>query len=71
MLNVKDRMNCLNKSNYVAILTFLLYLEEHQMSINIRQYDNETTKLKKLQSDLYELEVINCLVFFLTNSIKI
>lgn len=59
MLKVKDRKKCLSKYNYCQLLTLLLYLEEHQMSINIRDYDTEhdlEEASEYVQS--YELKVI-------------
>lgn len=58
MLKVKDRKKCLSKDNYCQLLILLLYLEEHQMSIDIREYDTEH-ELEKASEYMqsYELKV--------------
>lgn len=57
LLNVENHKQCLNATNYIDMLNLLLYLEEHQMNMNIRDYDTESTELKKLKNDFFRLEV--------------
>lgn len=57
LLNVEDPMDCLTRFNYREMLDLLLYLEEHQMKIDIRNYDTITDKLFHIRGNIYELEV--------------
>lgn len=43
--------------NYSKMLEMLLFIEEHQMQKNIKDYNKENQVLKKVGEDMFELEV--------------
>jgi helicase MOV-10 len=58
LLDVEDKKHCLSCANYTKMLDLLLFIEEHQMCKDIRDYDREDMVLKRTPGGrLLELEV--------------
>ncbi|XP_044255237.1 putative helicase mov-10-B.1 [Tribolium madens] len=57
LLNVENKQNCLAPRNYTKMLDMLLYIEEHQMLKDIKDYNREDQILKKVSGGMFELEV--------------
>ncbi|RZC37172.1 helicase mov-10-B.1, partial [Asbolus verrucosus] len=57
LLNSETKQHSLQANNYTKLLDMLLYIEEHQMYKDIRDYDREDQILKRVGGDLLELEV--------------
>lgn len=60
MLKSVNNNTFLTENNYCNLLELLLFIEEHQMSIDIRDYDREVNDLipsKRMKSNFFEMNV--------------